>query len=901
VDRQVTGARSPRRLAVVAVLVLAALAWPASPAAAADPVTIGVPGGPGGALVPPDVGAGRLVGRDPASSVVGRAARRVVLTLAPGVSPAEATSALAADGLEVVARIDPIRTLVVDAGSAEGRAAAVDRLAYDPRFAAAEPSSVLHATGVPNDPMLSTEWWLDAMDVRPWWDWPAPATPVTIAIVDTGVDLTNADLAPVLLPGKNFITPAMQPQDDGVNGHGTHVAGIAAASTNDGIGMAGVAAGARILPVKVLDATENGEDGVVAQGIVWATDQGARVINLSMEGAPDEPCPRAMTDAIAYARSKEVIVVAASGNQSSAVACPARIPGVLSVGAVDKNGQIWSRSNRGPQLSLVAPGVAITSTLPTGMGGYGVLTGTSMATPMVSGAAAIVAAAAPSLGEAAIRGALTSTAKDLGLAGRDDLYGAGIVDVGRALAATAEPVTGVSVSPAVIAADGSGAADSSTLAFAVVVPVVGTVTVEAADGTLVRTLDGGPLAVGERTLAWDGRDDAGTRVADGDYRFAIRGMAPGGIPIEILRSVAVSAALVSARATPSAISPNGDGRADRTTAAYVLRAAATVTVAVSDAAGRTVRTLASGPRTAGSASVSWDGRRSAAAGSPLVADGTYAIVVSATTASGTWAIAVPVIVSIRGVAVTGVAASPVFPFVDGYRDRAAITYTQAGTATATVYVYPSTSTKALRALPQGRRAKGKVTASWDGRDAAGRVVAAGTYRVRVRTVDAGGVVRWSSYAPVTVSAKRLYSAVWTATLRGDARDPRSFTTSADLTSIGPSTTFAGGIRMRSDSPDERAVAFWAFAHPAWTVVRDVHVSLDTARSGTGDAAVGTWNGSEVDAVGWVSDAGGVASFEFPAAAVTPAAPSFFVAVEQAGPGSIDVGSVTVRVSYATLR
>lgn len=896
-----TVARSPRRLAAVAIIAVAALAWPAAPVAAADPVTIGVPGSPGGALVPPDPSAGSPVRRVAASSAVGRAARRVVLTLAPGVSPAAVTSALTAAGLDVVVRIDAIRTLVVDAGSAEDRTAAVGRLAHDPRFAAAEPSRVLRAAGVPNDPMLSSEWWLDAMNVRPWWDWPAPATPVTIAIVDTGVDLTNADLAPVLLPGKNFVTPAMQPQDDGVNGHGTHVAGIAAASTNDGIGMAGVAAGARILPVKVLDATENGEDAVVAQGIVWATDQGARVINLSMEGAPDEPCPRAMTDAIAYARSKEVVVVAASGNESSAVACPARIPGVLSVGAVDKGGQVWSRSNRGPQLSMVAPGVAITSTLPTGMGGYGVLTGTSMATPMVSGAAAIVAAAAPSLGEAAIRSALTSTARDLGLAGRDDLYGAGIVDIGRALAATAEPVTDVSVSPAVIAADGSGAADTARLAFTVVVPVVGTVTIERTDGTVVRTLDGGPLTVGERTVAWDGRDDGGTRVADGDYRFAIRGTAPGGVPIEIGRPVAVSAALVSARATPAAISPNGDGRADRTTATYTLRAAATVIVAVRDAAGRTVRTLASGQRAAGAASVTWDGRRSAAAGSPLVADGTYAIVVSATTPSGTWAIAVPVSVSIRGVAVAGVAASPVFPFVDGYRDRSAITFTQAGTATTTVYVYPGTSTKAVRALSQGRRVKGKVAASWDGRDAAGRIVAAGSYRVRVRTVDAGGVVRWSGYAPVTVSAKRLYSAVWTATLPGDARDPRSFTTSVDLTSIGPSTTFAGGIRMRSDSPDERAVAFWSFAHPAWTVVREVRVSLDTARSGTGDAAVGTWNGSAVDAVGWVSDAGGVASFSFPTAAVTPAASSFFVAVEQAGPGSIDVGSVTVRIAYATLR
>jgi flagellar hook assembly protein FlgD len=363
----------------------------------------------------------------------------------------------------------------------------------------------------------------------------------------------------------------------------------------------------------------------------------------------------------------------------------------------------------------------------------------------------------------------------------------------------------------------------------------------------------------------------------------------------------VSAALVSAKATPAAISPNGDGRADRTSITFSLRAPATVAVTVRDAAGRVVRTLASGSRAAGAGSVSWDGRRGASAGSPVAADGGYTVVVSATTDRGTWSIPVAVTVSIRGVAVTGVAASPVFPFVDGYRDRSSITFTQGGTATTTVYVYPAASTRAVRTLAQGRRSKGTVTASWDGRDAGGRVLAAGTYRVRIRTVDAAGVTRWSGYTPVTVSAKRLYAGIWTTTLTGVARDPRSFTTSSDLASIGPSTTFPDGIRMRSDSPDERAVAFWSFAHPAWTVVREVRVSLETARSGTGDAGVGTWNGSQVDALGWVPDAGGAASFVFPSTAVTPAASSFVVALEQVGPGSIDVGSVTVRIAYATLR
>lgn len=836
---------------------------------------------------------------DPATA---RAARRVVLTLAPGIAPASASAALAADGLTIVSSIGEIGTVVADAGSAAGRDAAIARLEHDPRFAAAEPSQVYHATAVPNDPMLSSEWWLDAIDVRPWWDWPTPATPVTIAIVDTGVDLSSPDLAPVLLPGKNFITPGMQPQDDSTNGHGSHVAGIAAAATNNGVGMAGVAAGARILPAKVLDADGAGNDTDVAAGIVWAVDQGARVINLSMDGAPMDPCPSVMTDAVAYARSKGAVVVAASGNNGASVGCPARIPGVLAVGAVDKDGVVWQGSDRGPQLGLVAPGVAIVSVKPTDSGGYGTLTGTSMAAPMVSGAAAILAMAAPSLSESAIRAALVSTARDIGPAGRDDTYGAGIVDVGKALAAAAQPITGAAVSPAVLAADGSGTADAATLSFSVGVPVNASVAVERPDGTVVRQLSSGDLAVGPRTVAWDGRDDADVRVVDGDYRFAIRGTGPGGVPVEITVPVAVSFALVSARTTPSAISPNGDGKADATRTSFSLRAPSTVTVTVRDAAGATIRTLTSGQRAAGSFSVTWNGRRGASASSPVVPDGAYTIDVASRTTHGTWRIALPVAVSIHGVAVTGLAASPIYPVADGYRDTSAITFTQSGTASSTVYVYRTTSSTAVRALAQGRNAKGRVTGRWDGRDAAGRIVAAGTYRVRVRTVDAAGVVRWSGYASVLVSGKRLVQGVFTATLRGDQRDSRSFVTSTDLASIAPSTVLGGGIVLRSDSPDERAIAFWDFAHPAWTTVVSARVTLATRRTGTGDASVGTWGGAgAIDAIGWIPAAGGVVAVDFPAARVSPAAGSFVVAVEQDGPGSTDVGTVTVRIVYAVLR
>jgi subtilisin family serine protease len=891
---------SIRTLASAAALA-ALLALPALPAPtlAAGPVRADDGQRPGTSAVAAPPGTHALGG--PASSVgLQRAARRVVVDLAPGVSAADAAASLARAGFTVVGSLDRIGAVVVDAGSAAARDGVLARLAGDPRFASVEPAHVYRASADPNDPMLAAEWWLTAIDVRPWWDWPAPATPVTIAIVDTGVDLTQPDLAPLIVPGRNFVTAGAPPQDDSTIGHGTHVAGIAAAETNDGIGMAGVASGARILPVKVLDADGYASDDMVAAGITWAADQGARVVNLSMEGGMDDPCPTVMTDAVAYARSKGAVVVASTGNHASAVTCPARIPGVLAVGAVDESLTIWGKSNRGPQISLVAPGVAIKSTLPTAMGSYGQLTGTSMAAPMVSGAAAILAMAAPGLGEEAIRNALTSTARDLGFDGFDQTYGAGLVDVGKALRAAAQPVSGVAATPGVLVLDGEGAGAAATLSFDVVVPVDVTVAVESSTGAVVRQLSTGPLTVGPHSFTWDGRDEGGARVPDGDYRFAIRGTAPGAVPIAVTLPIAVSSSLLAAKAVPAAISPNGDGRADRSKVTFTLRSPARVTVKVLDAAGRTVRTLSDGQRATGASSVIWDGRRTKSASS-VVPDGTYAIAIVATTAEGTRTVTVPVTVSVRGVAVASIAATTVFPAADGYRDTSSITFTQGGSAVTTVFIYPKTSATAIRSLPQGRVQKGKFTATWDGRDARGRAMAAGTYRVRVRTVDAAGVTRWSAWSTVGVSAKRLVKATFTATLRGDERDPRSFGTSPSLTSVSPSDTLTGGLVLRSDSPDERAVGLWVFSHPSWTSVTSVRVTVDARRTGTGDASIGTWGAMSIDPVGPLPDGSGTSTYSYPTEKADPRSSSLAVAIEQLGPGSTDVASVTVTILYAVLR
>ena len=259
-------------------------------------------------------------------------------------------------------------------------------------------------------------------------------------MVDTGVSPV-ADLADRLLPGHNFVQdddatfdsePAPDPgdtRDTSAVGHGTLVAGIAAAMTNNGVGIAGVAWDAHVLPVKVLNYYGNGDDFLIGKGIVWAADHGADIINLSLGGAAESG---GLCDSVEYATSKGALVVAAAGNGEDREAMyPAACPGAVAVTATDANGDFTYFSNYGRWVDLAAPGVQITSTR--NDGGYMTEDGTSFAAPIVSGVAALVRTQHPDWGPAQIEARLAETAQDRGPAGYDSFYGHGLLDAYAAL------------------------------------------------------------------------------------------------------------------------------------------------------------------------------------------------------------------------------------------------------------------------------------------------------------------------------------------------------------------------------------------------------------------------------------------------------------------------------------
>ena len=254
-----------------------------------------------------------------------------------------------------------------------------------------------------------------------------------VAIVDSGINADHPEFAGRLVAGYDWVNRDDTPEDE--HGHGTHVAGIVAAGIN-GVGHAGVCPTCKIMPVKVLNQNNQGTWSMVANGILFAKRNGAKVINLSLGAFSGSDVVR---QAIEQAQAEGVIVVAAAGNNaSSAPYYPAAYPGVIGVSATDNMDQLWGLSNRGDNIDLSAPGYRIYSTYnDLSTGGYAYMTGTSMAAPFVTGLAALVLAYSPTeLTGDEVVALLQENADDKGDAGWDLLYGHGRINVCQTMSTT---------------------------------------------------------------------------------------------------------------------------------------------------------------------------------------------------------------------------------------------------------------------------------------------------------------------------------------------------------------------------------------------------------------------------------------------------------------------------------
>lgn len=257
---------------------------------------------------------------------------------------------------------------------------------------------------------------------------------ITIAVIDTGIDYNHPDLKTNVIGGISFVRKIRSFMDD--NGHGTHVAGTIAA-LNNSIGVVGVAPDAKLLGVKVLDRTGSGYMSWVIAGIDWAADpaNNVDVITMSLGGGPSE----ALNTSVNNAYKLGIVVVAAAGNENGAIIYPAAYASAIAVTATDSSNIRASFSNYGPEAELAAPGVSIYSTWKGG--GYNTISGTSMATPHVTGVVALMLANPESCNTddivgctpSEVRTKLQNSAKDLGDSGWDKYFGYGLVNAYNAL------------------------------------------------------------------------------------------------------------------------------------------------------------------------------------------------------------------------------------------------------------------------------------------------------------------------------------------------------------------------------------------------------------------------------------------------------------------------------------
>ena len=354
------------------------------------------------------------------------------MRFAPGVSASGKKAALAAHSAALRKAIPGIsRSLVAVKNPEQAR----KQLEQDPRVASVELNHIRYALATPNDPRFAGEQqYLLPLRLPAAWDVSQGSTAVKIAIVDTGVDLDHPDLAPRIVPGYDFVSNDAVAQDD--EGHGTMVAGITAAGTNNGIGIAGVAWNASIMPLKALDETGAGSDFDIADAITWAADNGAQVINLSLGGPWSSVT---LYDAIQYARQHGAVVVAAAGNDGSPTASYPGAYADLAVSATDGAGDAAWFSNSGYWVDVSAPGIDVTSTAlaPGPVEAYAKGAGTSFSSPIVAGVVALVRAQHPEWSVTRVTQQVLR-AWDRGPRGLDPYYGLGLVDAASALGAATQ-------------------------------------------------------------------------------------------------------------------------------------------------------------------------------------------------------------------------------------------------------------------------------------------------------------------------------------------------------------------------------------------------------------------------------------------------------------------------------
>jgi subtilisin family serine protease/flagellar hook assembly protein FlgD len=476
-----------------------------------------------------------------------------------------------------------------------------------------EPNTVVKQSFIPSDKSFKKQWYLNQISAPKAWDTTRGSSSITVAVIDGGVQKDHPDLAGKIVKPYNAVTGGTIYKTDN---HGTHVAGIIAASMN-GKGIAGVAPNVKIMPINAFTSYGAAAYDVV-HAIYYAVHNGANVINLSLGGYNYS---YSMDEAIRYAFTKGTVIIAAAGNSDTYYnTYPAAYDGAFGVSATNSNDKITQFSNYGNYIDFAAPGEDIYSTV--AGSGYDYMDGTSMASPVVAGVAALILSKNPLLSPNEVKAILASSAIDLGNGGWDYFYGYGRVNAYRALQATPLPMSGITASSKSFTMKGT---NRHVFSFRAQGGTNVSVYIKNQGGTIVKRLVNQLWSGGTVTTLWDGKMDNGNYAKDGNYKIIAtvasgRGSFTKSFDFKVLDKVAPSIKLTNPTQYFSPIN------SDKVIIPFELNKKAKVTAIVYDNTGNKERTILDGKNlNPGKQSISWLGNNAAGT---KVKDGSYQIVMT---------------------------------------------------------------------------------------------------------------------------------------------------------------------------------------------------------------------------------------------------------------------------------
>ena len=431
------------------------------------------------------------------------AAGRILVSPRAGLPAKEFDKIIKTHGAHAARKLGNLNVYLVDMPPGREKAL-LQALERNPHVRFAELDGEASGQMIPADTYYASSWHLPKIAAPAAWDI-ATGSGVTIAILDGGVEATHPDLAARMVPGWNFYDNNSNTSD--VTGHGTKVAGVAAAIGNNSLGATGGAWNAKVMPMRITDPSGSiTYYSTVANALSWAADRGARVANISFIVSH----VASVQTAAQYMRSKGGTVVASSGNSGAYIA-HSNAPSIITVGGTTSTDARASWSAYGPIVDVTAPGASIYTTARGGA--YGAYSGTSFASPLTASVVALMLSANPALQPSQVDSILASSSDDLGTAGRDDYFGHGRINAGRAVAAAKATTTTDTSVPVVSASVPSTIVTGITTVSATATDNIGVARVELYAGTTLVASD----SAAPYSFSWD----SSTR-ADGAVSLVVK-------------------------------------------------------------------------------------------------------------------------------------------------------------------------------------------------------------------------------------------------------------------------------------------------------------------------------------------------------------------------------------------